>query len=72
MKDDYKGFVIVPGASWSTELPYTANYSIFKPIKPGAPELTLIHHGYAPGVFQTQDETWAAAQAAARAYIDTL
>jgi hypothetical protein len=73
MKCDYKGYVIVRGWTGSTrQPPYTAHYSVYKPSKPGATELKLTHHGSAAGVFQTPEETWVAAAAAARAYIDAL
>lgn len=68
-KIDYKGYGIVPSASWATAKAFTANYSITKPIPTGE---DIVHQGCCPGTFASEDDAWEAATRAAKAYIDEL
>jgi hypothetical protein len=67
---DYKGFGIVPGASWSTGAPYTANFSITWHRRDG--EVVVIYAGQCGGVYESDADAWAAARAAAQEVIDTF
>ena len=73
-QDTYKGYGIVPAASWSTQPPFTAAFTITKPISSGRGEATheVIHEGTVEGTFHTEQAAWDAARAAARSYIDEL
>src|SRR3977135_2854393 len=68
LKADYKGYIIVPGASWSTQQPFTSPYQIMKFDRGDA--VAMMHHGFCPGVFDSENEAWRAAEIAARSYID--
>jgi hypothetical protein len=73
-QDTYKGYGIVPASSWSTQQPFTAAFTITKPIPSGGGEPTheVIHEGTVEGTFPTEQAAWDAARAAARSYINDL
>lgn len=65
-KADYRGYGIVLGR----QMP--ANKAHFVITEPKDGDDVEIHHGYCPGVHPSDEEAWAVAYAAARAYIDGL
>ena len=62
----YKGYRIAPG--WHTYR-QIANFTVFRPEATGD---VLIHQGFLAGSYPDQESAWAAAEKAARAYIDGL
>ncbi len=68
-KSDYKGYGIVPGASWSYGQPFKAHYVV---TSTSGVSIETVNEGVCEGTFRTEDEAWQAALSAARRWIDGL